>query len=144
MSAYLQPSHSKERWWNSNASIFPCFLLSFFPPLFHSFLFFLSFCNSLFLHIINNYLVFPSSSCSSFFVNIFPFYLTFLLLISFFNSFLLLSFSLLSLWIYVWVRKRGVEWVNFANQMDYSEIDETGRDFPRSEFIRKVESPMFH
>ena len=41
-------------------------------------------------------------------------------------------------------RKRGVEWVNFANQMDYSEIDETGRDFPRSEFIRKVESPMFH
>ena len=107
MSAYLQPSHSKERWWNSNASIFPCFLLSFFPPLFHSFLFFLSFCNSLFLHIINNYLVFPSSSCSSFFVNIFPFYLTFLLLISFFNSFLLLSFSLLSLWIYVWVRKRG-------------------------------------
>ena len=87
MSAYLQPSHSKERWWNSNASIFPCFLLSFFPPLFHSFLFFLSFCNSLFLHIINNYLVFPSSSCSSFFVNIFPFYLTFLLLISFFNSF---------------------------------------------------------
>ena len=41
-------------------------------------------------------------------------------------------------------RMRGVEWVNFANQMDYSEIDETGRDFPRSEFIRKVESPMFH
>ena len=41
-------------------------------------------------------------------------------------------------------RKRGVGWVNFANQMDYSEIDETGRDFPRSEFIRKVESPMFH
>ena len=27
-------------------------------------------------------------------------------------------------------RMRGVEWVNFANQMDYSEIDETGRDFP--------------
>ena len=41
-------------------------------------------------------------------------------------------------------QKRGVGWVNFANQMDYSEIDETGRDFPRSEFIRKVESPMFH
>ena len=41
-------------------------------------------------------------------------------------------------------RKRGVGWVNFANQMDYSEIDETGRDFPCSEFIRKVESPMFH
>ena len=127
MSAYLQPSHSKERWWNSNASIFPCFLLSFFPPLFHSFLFFLSFCNSLFLHIINNYLVFPSSSCSSFFVNIFPFYLTFLLLISFFNSFLLLSFSLLSLWIYVWVRKRGgvqCKWgfSNFCNSRCHSSV----------------------
>ena len=27
-------------------------------------------------------------------------------------------------------RKWGVGWVNLANQMDYSEIDETGKDFP--------------